>query len=229
MKFLQYLKSSIEKNPYFFIPYFLFLIVGLFLLLFTKKEDTSIWINHFNTPFLDYCFRYITYIGDGWFYIGITVLLLFIKINLSLASFVSYATTGIFAQIAKRMLPMPRPKVYIDPAISLHYVNGVSILMFNSFPSGHATSAFSLFLLLSLITKWKPAGLIFFIIALLVGISRIYLLQHFLIDVYFGSLIGVVLTLIIYFFFQKYFLNRTKKTLNFSIINLIRKNNSEIS
>lgn len=38
-------------------------------------------------------------------------------------------------------------------------------------------------------------GLLFFIIALLVGISRVVLTQHFLMDVYAGSICGVIVAM----------------------------------
>jgi membrane-associated phospholipid phosphatase len=44
--------------------------------------------------------------------------------------------------------------------------------------------------LLSLYFKNKYVTGLFMIIAILVGISRIYLLQHFFVDIYFGSIIG---------------------------------------
>ena len=39
--------------------------------------------------------------------------------------------------------------------------------------------------------------------AILVGYSRIYLSQHFFEDVYAGSIIGVVITIIVYFSINK--------------------------
>ncbi|MBK7568050.1 MAG: phosphatase PAP2 family protein [Bacteroidetes bacterium] len=48
------------------------------------------------------------------------------------------------------------------------------------------------------ICKNKNYGYLFFGLALLVAISRVYLMQHFLVDVYFGSLFGLIFTLILY-------------------------------
>jgi len=41
-------------------------------------------------------------------------------------------------------------------------------------------------------------------LAVLVGYSRIYLSQHFLFDVYFGALFGVISAFIIIFMMQKF-------------------------
>lgn len=45
---------------------------------------------------------------------------------------------------------------------------------------------------------------LFLIIAMLVGYSRMYLSQHFMIDITFGSLIGVISAIIIYSFMGRY-------------------------
>jgi membrane-associated phospholipid phosphatase len=44
----------------------------------------------------------------------------------------------------------------------------------------------------------KKIAALFFFCALAVGYSRIYLSQHFLLDVFFGSLIGTIGTLIVF-------------------------------
>jgi membrane-associated phospholipid phosphatase len=66
----------------------------------------------------------------------------------------------------------------------------------DSFPSGHTTSAFALATTIAIISKDKKIGLFCFILAALTGYSRIYLGQHFLEDVGFGSLLGVGTTCI---------------------------------
>jgi undecaprenyl-diphosphatase len=63
---------------------------------------------------------------------------------------------------------------------------------FNSFPSGHSSSVFALFTVLSIYCKRKWVCYSSIIIAALAGYSRIYLAHHFLIDVFVGGLIGLV-------------------------------------
>lgn len=69
----------------------------------------------------------------------------------------------------------------------------------NSFPSGHATSAFAVFTCLALLTKNSYLKIIFFIIAVIAAFSRTYLSQHWLVDVTIGSLIGTIAATLFYF------------------------------
>ena len=221
MNFIQELNFLIRKNSYFFSLYLAFLIAGLYPMLFMKKGDFLLWLNSQNNPTLDFFFRYMTYFGDGITYMIIGLLLmLFVNGRYFLLAVSGYASGGLVAQVVKRIADTPRPKIFFGNSDLLHFVPGVDILSFNSFPSGHSASAFSLFLLLSIITPNKKIGIFYFFVALLVGISRVYLVQHFFIDVYFGSLIGIITTLFCYYLFMKLDKENKKKWLNRPMINL---------
>jgi membrane-associated phospholipid phosphatase len=73
-------------------------------------------------------------------------------------------------------------------------------LLRHSFPSGHTCAAFSLFTFLSLLAsaRYQPLGLLFFILAALVGYTRMYLAAHFFADVYAGSILGTIGTILLW-------------------------------
>ncbi|MGA2296344.1 MAG: phosphatase PAP2 family protein [FCB group bacterium] len=190
------LKNFLYENRYFLIPYAIFLLTGIYFCFVEPKGAVSLWLNDFNTPFLDNLFYLATYLGDGIFFIIIILFFLFIRFRYSLYGVISYASSGIAAQILKYIFNTPRPKAYFDKSLLLHYVPGVSVYISHSFPSGHSASAFALFLFFAAITKKKPLGLIYFGLALFIAFSRVYLLQHFFIDIYFGSLLGVIGTIL---------------------------------
>jgi membrane-associated phospholipid phosphatase len=75
---------------------------------------------------------------------------------------------------------------------------GVELHIFNAFPSGHSTTAFAVFFGLSLIARNKNWGFLLFVAAFVSAWSRVYLAQHFFEDVFFGSLIGVISSFVVY-------------------------------
>ena len=72
----------------------------------------------------------------------------------------------------------------------------------NSFPSGHATSAFAVFTCLVLLSNNQFLKFVFFVLALTSAFSRTYLSQHWLVDITFGSIIGTVTATLFYFIFE---------------------------
>jgi len=100
----------------------------------------------------------------------------------------------------------------------LHFVEGVKLHALQSFPSGHATTAFNLFFMLSILVKNSWLKLAFFVIALVVGFSRVYLSQHFFIDVVAGSIFGVVSIFIAHYYFSK----SQKSWLDYSVLKSTR-------
>ena len=192
--------NTLKQNNFFFIPYLIFLIAEALLLFFTSKGQIVLWMNEYHSAFLDKLFSQSTHMGEGWFLIITMIILIFIKFRYAIIEFASYLITGLFVQLLKHWFDMPRPKIYLSNFEELYKINDAAILSSYSFPSGHAASIFAIFCLLALISKRKELGLIFLFIALIGAFSRIYLLQHFFIDVYFGSLIGVIITFFIYFY-----------------------------
>ncbi|WP_160292070.1 phosphatase PAP2 family protein [Pedobacter lusitanus] len=152
-------------------------------------------LNFYHTGWLDVFFSYYTVMGDGAMCVVIIIIMFFFKRrNLALILLVAYLSSGIFVQILKRFINNPRPCLYFDQ-ISFKYsyfVNGVHNMHSGSFPSGHTTSAFAMTIVLAIYFRQKWMGLLFLLLAVLAGYSRIYLAQHFLEDVVAGALIGSV-------------------------------------
>jgi lipopolysaccharide/colanic/teichoic acid biosynthesis glycosyltransferase len=180
--------------------------VGYFISLHGKIEGHML-INQHYTDFWDKAFPYITHIGDGLTAILIIIALFIWKEKYGyLALFAFLFTSGIthglkfivfpdaerpllalwdfFSEGGEGRLVLPREDMKV------HY----------SFPSGHTTSAMSIFCLLALIFKgkWKWTGIIFASLAILASFSRVYLSQHFMEDVFLGTIIGTLGTLIFF-------------------------------
>jgi membrane-associated phospholipid phosphatase len=84
----------------------------------------------------------------------------------------------------------------------LHFVEGMTIHTQNSFPSGHSTGAFALFLFMTLAVPHKKLGILFLALAIVAAFTRVYLLQHFFEDVFVGSVIAVTYTTLLFTLFE---------------------------
>ncbi len=111
----------------------------------------------------------------------------------------------------------PRPAKVFEGEV-LHFVEGVHLNYVNSFPSGHTATAFALFLFLASLTKNKGLQLFYAIIACLVGYSRTYLSQHFVVDITFGAILGILS----YFLSVALFQNSTKPVFDFELKNYFK-------
>lgn len=199
------LPSIYKQNRLFFIGYVLLILLSLGLLVGLPKVEGHIFLNPWHYKPLDYIFRGITILGDGIFIISLAVLLfIFKKRFLALMIVGGYVLSGIPVQIIKSYTDAPRPALFLKGINYDHFVDGVTLHNYNSFPSGHTASAFALAVILAICVKNKWVGLLLLFLAALVGYSRIYLSQHFMEDVFVGSLIGVITGVAMYLFLEKW-------------------------
>lgn len=189
----------------FFALYSIFLIVLAVILYRFEKSETTRLVNATWTDFQDVFFSYFTHIGDFATAVAIIVFLLFIRFKLAVIGTACFAFTGLITQFFKKIVyyDIPRPRYHLDlwedfNTGVLHIADGVTPLATYSFPSGHTTSAFSIFFFVALVVNKKWAGVLLLILAVLAGYSRAYLSHHFLEDVFVGSIIGTFGTLLVY-------------------------------
>ncbi|CAN5406553.1 hypothetical protein BH09BAC5_BH09BAC5_25600 [soil metagenome] len=193
---MQTIRAAVRHCRYFLIPYGIFLVISGIVLLLFSKETIHITINHVYCKFGDLVMPYITLSADG-FTITILVLLLF-AYNRKFAFWtgISCLLASFITQILKHTVfeGDPRPKLFFQSPSPLRFVPGIENYLIDTFPSGHTTVAFAFYFSLVFAVKnnYLKAGL--FLIALLIGYSRIYLSQHFLGDVFGGSIIGTICT-----------------------------------
>jgi len=147
------------------------------------------------TPFLNNIMSWLSYLGKGW--IQALFCLFFIVagiirkdddkiIEAGKKGIYAVAAAGIFSQVIKHIIGRPRPKI-MD---TLGFTLGPSLVPgFDSFPSGHATSAFAFAYTLTSFYPWMRYPL--YAYAVLVSISRVYVGAHFPSDVFAGVILGV--------------------------------------
>lgn len=209
----------IAANKIFLILVVLFWALCLVLLLSYDKASIHLMLNSFHTEFLDRFFRYYTEVG-GWVPFLVGGLLLFYRFSAALFVLVPQALIALPLYVIKQFYDAPRPiAFFLQEQFQLLQVQGVNYHCTNSFPSGHTTAVFAMFVSLAVLVRNRVAKLLFVVLAISVGYSRIYLSQHFLLDVFAGSMIGVLFSLIYMSIQQHYF----KAWMNMSLISLANK------
>ncbi len=190
--------SRLKSSGYYI--YYLFLVLGFFVLVLTQKGDALIWLNNHHNKAMDLFFKYWTHLGDGLIFAFFGIVFLLTSYYRTLVLIAAVILQTIIIQGLKKFVfvDFVRPKLYFNNFESFYQVPGVDIHSSNSFPSGHTATAFTVAVLLSLMIRKRSITGILMVMAILVGISRVYLLQHFFIDIYFGSMIGFLIGFIVY-------------------------------
>lgn len=160
------------------------------------KNEFFLLLNGNLGSFADYFFAIFTNAGDASLWIVALLVTLFVlkqkKLWPMLAS--GFIISTILTQVCKYFI-VPnelRPYKAIPDKAAIHHVLFVQPLSLSSFPSGHTATAFSIYLIFCLLLPgrwWLWVGLIY---GLLVGYSRIYLAQHFPLDVAAGIIVGAI-------------------------------------
>lgn len=112
---------------------------------------------------------------------------------------ISISASGLISILIKWLLGRYRPIMLEKGFFGFNYF-GVGYEL-NSFPSGHAITAFSLATAISIL--FPRAGIAAFIIAISIGMSRIMITSHYLSDVIGGAGIGILCTLAVKYFFDR--------------------------
>lgn len=188
-------------------------IIFLYPVLVFPKGEFELLINQFHYPSLDLFFKYITHLGDGSLLAVLLIVTLFYKYYTSILVAFSILFQSIIISIFKRgfFKGLERPMAFFDESVSLNFVDGVDVHSANTFPSGHTATGFAIFTLLFIIINNRGiiVSTLLFLLAFLVGLSRIYLLQHFVIDVYFGAIFGIF-SVVLGLYFMKVLFKDTK-------------------
>jgi membrane-associated phospholipid phosphatase len=194
----RYSLEPLRKYPCIFAYWVPFIACLIYLSVFTKAEGFLL-INHAHNAFFDILFKALTLLGDG---ICPLILVMFFvtirKKRLAGTLLISFLVSGLLSCILKTMFHAPRPHSYSATEGLVRSVPGVVVHGSNSFPSGHTTTAFAMFVLLAFAAKHKWQTYLFLLTAWLVGYSRVYLGQHFPADVCTGSFIGTFTAVVCY-------------------------------
>jgi len=198
--------NILKDNRLLLTGYLVLLIAGLIPVLMYSKTDVHLFINQFHSAFLDVFYKYITHLGSGVTTVIIGIILLSFSIRYSFILLASGAVSGIVVQFFKHIVfpNMDRPVRFFETIAELNLVQGIELYKDFTFPSGHAANAFVIFTMLAMISKRNWVKLCLMICAWIIAFSRVYLSQHFLEDILFGSILGILAVIIFYWYFHRF-------------------------
>ena len=185
------------------------LSLSLALSLFTMslvwgKNEAFLYLNANLGLVADKVFEYSSYLAEGWIWIPYFIVLVGLYKKDKAFILMNFLISTLLTQFAKNFIftTAMRPMASGLDATQIHTVPGVEIHTFNSFPSGHTATAFTLFILTTYLFPNKYALSIGIVYAIVCGYSRIYLAQHFPLDLA-GGIFVALLTLPISIFIRE--------------------------
>lgn len=199
---IQGLSEKIRRETFY--VFLVFSIVSVLFVSIINKHQLHLILNKFHSPFFDVFFKYVTYLGDGVMFGFVAILFLFFKKKVAYAIMVSGILTLLVIHLFKKVffLGILRPAGFFGEE-NLHIVEGVKMAYTNSFPSGHTATGFAIFTIVCFYFSKSKSQYLWIALAILIGISRVYLSQHYWIDIFVGTLLGVLIGFLSMSFFYK--------------------------
>ncbi len=173
--------------------------------LFWGKNEAFLYLNANLGLVADKVFEYSSYLAEGWIWIPYFIVLVGLYKKDKAFILMNFLISTLLTQFAKNYIfnTAMRPMASGLDATQIHTVPGVEIHSLNSFPSGHTATAFTLFILTTYLFPNKQVFIIGLIYALICSYSRIYLAQHFPLDLAGGILVALLTLPISIFIRQK--------------------------
>jgi membrane-associated phospholipid phosphatase len=196
--------SIIKGSKWFYIPYLIIFICCIAVIFIYTKAEIHIYLNKFHTPFFDNFFKLVTNLGDGIVLPLFLLIIVFIRFRYALLFLMVFLLSGLIVQLLKRTIfdDIVRPAEFFKGIYELYLVPGIKQYYQNSFPSGHSATAFGYMICFAYIFTNKWIKIFLLLVACTIAYSRVYLSQHFLIDIAVGSFIGVLSATVLSYYVQ---------------------------
>ena len=197
---------DIRSRSFVLLTIFFLIITALVYFGITESFDqgiVSFFSEHVGNPTLDLVMQYVTESGESLWMLGFAVLMLVIRktrrigITLMILIVISTLLTGYIKCGVDRDRPdfeyegTPFPVPISKDTFALFCEGGYNA----SFPSGHAARSmiFAIIFGYVLSERFPRGAYLMFLYPIMISLSRVYVLQHFPMDVIGGSIIGIML------------------------------------
>lgn len=204
------MQPLLHKNRFYFICLGVLFSICAIVALSFQKPELIILVNGNRTEGMDLFFKWATKLGEEPMYLLLATAFLFYRIGYGLLiGLVGFVVMGVSFSL-KWLFSIDRPIAFFrknELLDQIAFIDGVDIHSgATSFPSGHSMSAFALYgLLVFLLPNKKRFAIPLVVLAITVAASRVYLLQHFFVDVFAGGMIGVLVAMLLYIWYDKKF------------------------
>ena len=184
-----------------------FLVLWFLSLCFFQchKGEVVLMLNKHHSPFLDFVFTKFSSIGNAlsvFFFLAIVVwrfefkYLYFFVLAFLLESLVIIVCKNLIFKGMDRPYLFFKAQGILD---QINFVEGLKIAKKRAFPSGHTAYSFCMAVFFALKFKHKYVSILLAVLAVLVGVARMYLVQHFFMDVFAGAFVGISMTSLDYY------------------------------
>ncbi|MHA8065400.1 phosphatase PAP2 family protein [Aquirufa sp. ROCK2-A2] len=168
-----------------------------------SRFDQVRLINSYHSPFADISFQGFTFLAEIYLTVLLLLYLIWKKKSWVFPFVLTYGISTALTQGLKHLIfsDRLRPFAYFKGIdYPWHFVDGVFMNEYNSFPSGHTAAAFFLFFWIANLINNKTWAFFCCFLAIGVAYSRVYLFQHFPVDTALGAFIGFMSAFLVYYF-----------------------------
>ncbi|NIJ46010.1 membrane-associated phospholipid phosphatase [Wenyingzhuangia heitensis] len=180
------------------LPFVIILLGSVFFFTYPKGEVVLL-LNKLHNPTFNFIFRKLSSIGNALSVFFFLLIVVRFKFKYLYFFILAFAIESFIIIICKHLIfdGTFRPYLFFKELgllDAIDFVQGVKIRKTDSFPSGH--TAYSFFIATFFVLKLNnlKSSVVIFLLATLIGVSRMYLVQHFFADVFTGAVVGVLAT-----------------------------------
>lgn len=200
------MSAFLRNNGIVLVLYLLFIGVASYFIFMYEKHAIHLYVNQYvGNRFFNAFFFWFTFLGDGWVAPFLILFLALVNARAGASALSAWLLAAIISSVLKHLVfdDAHRPQFIFEHYDKQHLnvVEGVHLNIHNSFPSGHSTQVFAVLMTMAFYARRHWYKVLFLLCAATTAFSRVYLSQHWLVDIVAGSIIGVAAAVLFYFIY----------------------------